>query len=111
MQGRIEKLCVTPELSEFKKEANKLNNLLAQQHILFCQGLTIIYNLCHTNNSLVDQLANIMTYFDDVEEKISKFHTWQDSAKGRLANLPRIEESHKGIVFKEREVCLKQVEA
>ena len=90
---------------EFKKEEKDLNTLLAKKK-LFWQWLAIIHDFCLTTNSLVDQLVDIMTYFYDVEEKITKFLSWQDSTEGILANIPRIEESHKCIVFREWEVCL-----
>jgi len=56
---------------------------------------------------LVDQLPDIITYFDEIEEKIVGFITCKDNVDGRLTNLPRIEESHKEMVFREWEIILK----
>lgn len=70
----------------------------------------MIHIFCQIANSLVYRFSDLRTYFDDVEEKIAGYITWQDSAKWISANLPRIEESHKDIVFREWEIFLKQIE-
>jgi len=49
-------------------------------------------------------------YFDDTEEKFAGFITWQENIDGRLVDLPRIEESHEEIVFREWQIRLKHVE-
>lgn len=55
----------------------------------------------------MDQFSDLRTYFDDIKENIAGYITWKDNAEGILANLPRIEESHKEIVFWEWEIHLK----
>lgn len=97
-------------MTDFKKEARELNTLLAQHQILFCL-FSIIHDLHHTNSSLVNQLLDIETYFDDIEEKIAGFLTWYENFDERLDNLPRIEESHKEIIFGEWEIHVKNGEA
>jgi len=59
---------------------------------------------------LVDQLSDLRTYFDDIEEKIASYITWQDSVEGITVDLPRIEESHKETVLREWEIHLKHAE-
>ena len=44
--------------------------------------------------------------FDNNNEKISEFISWKDSEQGKIANLPRIEEKHKEILFAEWETQL-----
>lgn len=73
--------------------------------------MAIIHDQCRTISSLVDQLSDIKNYFEDIEEKISGFLTWQESAEGRSSNIPKIEEAHKEIVFIEWEIRIKQGEA
>ena len=41
--------------------------------------------------------------FENADEKISEFISWQDSEWGKIANIPRIEEKHKEIFFAEWE--------
>jgi len=37
--------------------------------------------------------------FNEIDEKILGYITWQDTPKGRVVDIPRIEESHKEILF------------
>lgn len=61
-------------------------------------------------NTLVDQLSDLRTYFDETEEKISNYITCQESVEGRLSIFPTIEESHKEIFFRDCEIRLKHAE-
>jgi len=70
----------------------------------------IIEDLCQSSDSLLDQLSNLRTYYREVEKDISDFIDLQDRSKGRLTNLPKIEESHKDIVFQECMIRLKHVD-
>ena len=55
-------------------------------------------------------MINLRQEIDDADENISEFLTWQDTEKGREANLPRIEGRHKEILFTEWEQQLMKVE-
>lgn len=58
----------------------------------------------------MNQLSDLRTYCREFEERISNLIEWQDSSKGISSNLPKIEESHKDIVFQEWEIRLKHAE-
>ena len=110
MQHRIGQQKANPEITQFKREGGDLKNLHGQQQVLFCQNLAIIEDLCQSSDSLLDQLSNLRTYYREVEKDISDFIDLQDRSKGRLTNLPKIEESHKDIVFQECMIRLKHVD-
>ena len=58
----------------------------------------------------MNHIADMRISFDDIDEKVSQFVTWQDSFDGRKANLPRIEDSKKEISFIEWDIRLKNAE-
>lgn len=71
----------------------------------------MIHDQCKTENSLVDQLYDMTNYFDEVNEQLTDFMTWQESADDRDVNLPKMDETQKMIIFREWEISIKQVEA
>lgn len=79
----MEQLKDSPKIDDFKKEDLELNTLLAQQHVVFCQKMTIINDVCNKRDSLMNQSANLRTNFDDIDDKITECITWQDSAESR----------------------------
>ena len=48
--------------------------------------------------------------YHEICKRISDFITWQESKDGRKDNLPKLEESHKDILFTHRDSRLKQTE-
>jgi len=38
----------------------------------------------------MNQLSDLRTYFDDIEENISDYISWQDSTEGIASDPPRI---------------------
>ena len=52
---------------------------------------------------MTDEAVTLRKEIDDDDDKISEFLSWQDTEQGRKANLPRIEERHKEILFMEWE--------
>lgn len=59
--------------------------------------------LCEITSSLIDEAVNTILEFESADEKISEFITWQETEQGKIENLPRIEASHKEILFSEWE--------
>lgn len=53
----------------------------------------------------------MMRYFDEVNEKLTNFLSWQESAEGRKTNLPKIDKAQKLIIFQEWKIRMKHVEA
>ena len=93
MQKRIEQLSVNPQLPEFKNEAKELNTLLKNQQKIFCNRLLTIQYQCKIMNSLIDQLNDMMNYFDEVNDQLVDFITWQESREGKEADQPKIDET------------------
>lgn len=50
------------------------------------------------------------TEFTDLNTRISKFIEWQETEEGKRANLPKIEETHKDILFTDGDARIKKVE-
>lgn len=97
-------------MEEFIKEALELNTQLSKQQAMFCQKLSIINKICAKSDSLMNQSSDLRVIFNDIDDKISGFITWQDTPEGRAIDLPRIEESHKEILFPDWDIHLKQTE-
>lgn len=56
---------------------------------------------------LVDKIAKMMSYFDEVNENLSDFLTQKEKTEGRMEDLPKIDENHKSIIFREWEIKMK----
>jgi len=52
---------------------------------------------------LIDQAVNTRLEFEDADDKVTNFLSWQSTTEGRAANLPKIQELHKKILFSEWE--------
>jgi len=76
----------------------------------FCKKLKLINDLYKTNDSLIDQMFELRTYYEDINNKISDFIIWQDNTKGMKANLPRIQDSYKDLLFRYWYIRLTKVE-
>jgi len=62
------------------------------------EGLTI-ESYCETSDKLTSQVVDMKLEYDEVLKRFSDFITWQNSKNGRKADLPKLEESHKEILF------------
>ena len=56
--------------------------------------------------SLIDQVVNTRLEFEDTDYKVTNYLSWQSIKDGRAAKFPKIEESHKEILFSEWETQL-----
>lgn len=50
--------------------------------------------------TLIDHVVNTRLEFEVVDDKVTNYLSWQSTKDGRAAKLPKIEESHKEIVFR-----------
>ena len=85
---RIDQLREIPYINEVRKEASKLDILLTKQQAIFYHKLALIHDFSNTNDSLVNQMFDLRTFYEEINEKISECIDCQDSAQGRLADLP-----------------------
>ena len=52
---------------------------------------------------MIEKSVDARLELDKADERLTNFLSWQDSKEGMAANLPRIQESHKEILFFEWE--------
>ena len=78
-------------MEDFIKESLEINTLLLKKQAMFCQNLSIINPLCVKSDSLMNQSFDLRVTFNDIDDKISGFLTWQDTPEGSATNIPRIE--------------------
>lgn len=63
-----------------------------------------------TSDQLTDKEIVQRTKFNDLNTKIYDYIEWQESKEGRSVNLPKIEETHKDILFTYWDAQIKQAE-
>ena len=70
-----------------------------QQKEVLCQKISQISPYCEISDKLARQVVDMRLENDEIHKRISDFITWQESKDERKANLPKLEESHKYILF------------
>lgn len=93
LKQKIEKFQENPELNAVKKEATQLEASLSKQPTTFYHKINQVQELVKTDDQLVTQISDLRTYYDDIDDKVSKYIDWQDIAQGRAVDLPCLEES------------------
>jgi len=89
------------QIQEFKKEAMIINKALVSQVKLLAQSLSQAEPLCELATTVSEQVEKAREEYNQAEEDITSYIEWQDSKSGKEANLPRILEVHKNILFTE----------
>ena len=95
LQAKLQRFKDYPEVDQFKKEALESNKTLSLQLDILSQKITMVDPLCEITMSLAEKTTNSRLEFEDVDEKISEFLTWQETDQGIAANLPKIQEADK----------------
>ena len=83
MQAILDKFKDNPQIDEFIKEALELNSLLEQQQEIFHQRISLINPYCESSNKLNNQAINQRLEYKELNKRISKFITWQESKEGK----------------------------
>lgn len=65
---------------------------------------------CETSDKLKSQVMEMRLKYDEILKKVSNFITWKNSEDGRKSDLPKLEESHKEILFANWDSRLKEAE-
>lgn len=99
LQEAMMKYKYVPTIDEFIKDSLELNSILSKQQDLFCQKMSHITPYLDTNDQLTEKEIDQRTEFNDLNTKISDYIGWKKSKEGRSANMPKIEETHKDILF------------
>ena len=66
-----------------------------------CQQIAQAEPLCELTISINEQVEKARDELNQAEEAITAYLEWQDSNQGKAANLPRILETYKDILFTE----------
>lgn len=66
--------------------------------------------LCDISTSLIEKEVDRRLELEKENKKITNFLSWQNSEEGMAANLPKIQESHKEILFSKWESQLMKAE-
>lgn len=98
------------QIDQFVKEALSLNSQLMQQKEVLCHKISQINPYYEISDKLTSQVVDMMLEYDEIHKSISNSITWQESEDGRKVDLPKLEESHKEIVFVDWNSWLKQSE-
>ena len=78
-QARLDKFKDYPKIDQFKTEALETSKLFSQQLNDLCQKIAQSEPLCEITSSLIDEASNIRIEFENANENISEFISWQDS--------------------------------
>ena len=99
LSGQIEKFKNLPQPAEFRVEALQINKALVTQIKLLGQKIAQAEPLCDITTSIIDKSIDARTDLEQADETLTNFLDWQDTDEGQVANLPKILESHKEILF------------
>jgi len=108
LQLQVEKFKGYPKVGEFRKEALEVTKALSRQLNILCHKISLVDPLCIITASLIEHAVDTRLEFAD--DKLTKFLSWQSSEEGMAENLPKIQESHKEILFLEWQSQLIKVE-
>jgi len=101
LSSQLKKVKGTSQIAKFRAEASLINNALISQIKLLCQQIAQAEPLCELTISINERVEKARNELDQAEEVITAFLNWQDSEQGKEANLPKISETHKDILFTE----------
>jgi len=110
MKEQTERYKGYPQVGEFRTEALEITKALSRQLDILCHNISLANPLCDISTSMIAKAIDARLELDKIDEKLNNFLSWQDSKEGMVANLPRIQESHKEILFSKRESQLIKAE-
>ena len=99
--AQLEDIKGTKKVEDFRAEAAQINNALISQVRFLCQKLFEAEPLCEVSTTVCQQIERARNELDQTEETITSYLDWQDTDVGKEANLPRIYEPFKDILFTE----------
>jgi len=99
-----------PKIDQFITEALGLNSQLMHQKELLCEKISKWNCYRETSDKLKSQFVEMRLEYDEIFKKVFDFITWKNTEDGRKADLPKLEESHKEIVFANWDSRLKEAE-
>ena len=110
LSGQIDKFKSLPQPANFRAEALQINKALVTQIGLLCHKIAQVEPLCDITASIIDTSVDDRQDLEQADETLTNFVHWQDTNEGQAANLPKILESHKEILFMEWQSQLMKAE-
>ena len=110
LSAQIEKFKSLPQPAEFRAEAIQINKALITQIRLLCHEISQVEPLCDITTSIIDKSVDARQDLEQADETLMDFLAWQDTNEGQAADLPKILESHKEILFMEWQSQLMKAE-
>lgn len=101
LSQQIEKFKGFPQEVEFKSEALQINKELINQLKLLCHNISLVEPLCEISSSMIDKSVDARQNMEQADETLTNFLSWKQTNEGQVANMPKILESHKEILFLE----------
>ena len=110
IQAMTYKYKYNPKVNDFIKEVLSINSQLMQQKEVLCQKISQMSPYCEISDKLTSQVVDRRLEYDEIPKNIYEFITSKESEEGRKVDLPKLEESHKDILFTDWDSRLKQAE-
>ena len=110
LTAQVEKFKSLPQPANFREEAIQINKALITQIRLLCHEIAQVEPLCDITTSIINKSVDARQDLEQADETLTDFLTWQNTNEGQAANLPKILESHKEILFMEWQSQLMKAE-
>ena len=110
LSHQVEKFKSLTQPTKFRSEALQINKALITHLKLLCHNISLVEPLCEITASIVDKSVDARHDLEQVNETLTNFLAWQDTSEGQAANPPKIQESHKEILFLEWQSQLMKAE-
>ena len=65
---------------------------------------------CELSDKLTNQVTDLRSDYDQVDRRVTEYLAWQDGEEGKRENAPRINESHKELLFNKWDDQIRQAE-
>jgi len=88
-----------PKFIEFLTEALALNDQLLQLQETICQRISLWNSHYEMSDNVTSQVIDLLLDYDLIYKKVSHYLNWQESEEGKKEGLPKINESHKEMLF------------
>ena len=85
---QIERFKEYPQVREFKSKALQITKTLFNQLSLLCHNISLILPLCEISSSMIDKLVDVRHKFEQADEALTEFLSWQETKERKAADLP-----------------------
>ena len=110
LQAMLEMHKDDPKVTKFVTEALDLNDQLLRQHETLCQRILQWNSHCEMSDNITSQVIDLRLDYDLIYKKVSNYLNWLESEEGKKARFPKINESHKEMLFSKWDAQIKKSE-